>query len=155
MDIAFCGDARHDLLLPLETWPELTNVLQAAVQSLEPLLQSATHALLPHLYGSLSSLSSSLSSKEEDPVELVELASLVVRPGSTHQPFHGDFRRFVVKVDNDDNDDEATAATTATNHCPPMTTTMSNPNNCPFTRGEGHLVVLCPFPPPLARIVWV
>jgi hypothetical protein len=123
MDLAFGGDARHDLLLPLETWPELTNVLQAAVQSLEPLLQSATHALLPRLYGSSSSSSSSLSSKEEDPVELVELASLVVRPGSTHQPFHGDFRRFEVKVDNDDNDDEATAAS----HCPPTTTNDEEP----------------------------
>jgi hypothetical protein len=117
MDLAFGGDARHDLLLPLETWPELTRVIQSALGPLEPLLQSAAHALLPRLYGSSSSLSSSSSS---DPVELVELASLVVRPGSTHQPFHGDFRRFVVAVD-DHNNNEGTeaAAATATNHSSP------------------------------------
>lgn len=89
IDLAFGGDARHDLLLPLHNFPQLQPVLQSATSQLEPLLQAAAESLLPRLHRSESSSSSS-----SEGLEVVEVASLIVRPGSAHQQFHGDYRRF-------------------------------------------------------------
>ena len=93
MDLAFAGDVRHDLLLPLHNnLPELQPVLRSAVSQLESLLESAAESLLPRLHGS----SSIMKKQKQQPrgLEVVEVASLVVRPGSGHQAFHGDYRRF-------------------------------------------------------------
>ena len=88
IDLAFGGDARHDLLLPLHNFPRLQPVLQSATSQLELLLEAAAKSLLPRLHGSGSSQSS------PEGLEVVEVASLIVRPGSAHQQFHGDYRRF-------------------------------------------------------------
>lgn len=91
IDLAFAGDARHDVLLPLDTWPVLKAVLGAAVGQLqESLFVPAAQLLLPRLEN---------DSQEHDNLELVEVAALLSRPGSRHQDAHGDYRRFVDHVD--------------------------------------------------------
>jgi len=87
MDLAFAGDARHDLLLPLTNnleWSQLTPVLQSVVGQLLPFYCQSVERMLPRF---------SHDSNAEN-IELVELASLVSRPGNSHQPLHGDYRRF-------------------------------------------------------------
>lgn len=51
VDITFGGDARHDLLLPLNNFPALQPVLCSAASQLEPLLRAAADGLLPRLHG--------------------------------------------------------------------------------------------------------
>ena len=115
MDLAFAGDVRHDLLLPLHNnCPELPPVLCSAAAQLEPLLVQAAESLLPRLYG---------SQQQSGGLEVVEVASLIVRPGSGHQAFHGDYRRFRHHQDhsnesniedhddNDENEEEPLANT--------------------------------------------
>jgi hypothetical protein len=97
IDISFGGNSRHDLLLPLTNpdWPELQPVLKSAVRQLQPLLVDAVERMLPRLYGSTAA-----PTRDEDHdnnnnhLEIVELGSLINRPGSVHQNFHGDYRRF-------------------------------------------------------------
>jgi hypothetical protein len=109
MDLAFGGDARHDLLLPLndENFSEVRPVLESAARQLEPLLLAAAEELLPRLHGSYKSSkenadenqirvdsSSSELQRHDLSAEVVEVASLIVRQGSGHQNVHGDYRRF-------------------------------------------------------------
>ena len=118
VDLAFGGDVRHDILLPLndKNFPEVKPVLESAARQLEPLLLVATEQLLPRLHGSLSSIMSYRSDKhiEEKKIivdsssselkreileknlsaEVTEVASLLVRQGSGHQSLHGDYRRY-------------------------------------------------------------
>ena len=91
IDLAFGGDARHDVLLPLndENFSELRPVLESAARQLEPLLLEAADEILPRLHGRSDACENDLSD-----VELVEVGSLVVRQGSGHQGIHGDYRRF-------------------------------------------------------------
>jgi hypothetical protein len=94
MDLAFGGDVRHDLLLPLyNNCPELPPVLRSAASKLEPLLVAAADSLLQRLYGSSAS-ASELEGGSTSNLEVVEVGSLLVRPGSGHQAMHGDYRRF-------------------------------------------------------------
>ncbi|KAL3939707.1 MAG: hypothetical protein SGARI_001272 [Bacillariaceae sp.] len=54
MDLAFGGDVRHDLLLPIENamdFGELWPVLESAVSQLHPVLTSGAESLLPRLHG--------------------------------------------------------------------------------------------------------
>lgn len=117
IDLAFGGDTRHDILLPLNDkhFSEVRPVLESAARQLEPLLLAAAEELLPRLHGSQSRVNANLSDKsikEKKTVvdsssdlqrevlennlsaEVVEVASLLVRQGSGHQSAHGDYRRF-------------------------------------------------------------
>ena len=93
MDLAFGGDVRHDLLLPIHNskdFGELASVLGSAVSKLQPLLTAGGNSLLPHLHGG-----SSIETHDNmHSLEVVEVASLIVRCGSNHQQLHGDYRRF-------------------------------------------------------------
>lgn len=107
MDLAFGGDVRHDLLLPIckdsyfsET---LLPVLQSATSQLEILLNDGAERLLPRLYkeGQERIPSKDKNNKKypisfgaTSPLEIVEVASLLLRCGSGHQQIHGDYRRF-------------------------------------------------------------
>ena len=114
IDLAFSGDVRHDLLLPIHNhnFHKLYPILTSIVTQLEPLLSSSTESLLPRLHDSAKQIekatiindsiqrtSSSLSP------EVVEVASLVVKCGSRHQEIHGDYRRFNNQISNDGNND--------------------------------------------------
>ena len=102
VDLAFGGDSRHDLLLPLEcqdNTPALRPVLCSAASQLEPLLRSAAKMLLPRLANIHNSNSNpppliNNNGVEQQALELVEIGSLVVRPGSNHQEFHADYRKY-------------------------------------------------------------
>ena len=85
IDVGF-ADKRHDLLLPLLD-PKVKRLLREAIASLEPTLNAASKQLLPQLWKTVSRC-------REGPLEMVELAALLSRPGSTHQNAHGDYRRF-------------------------------------------------------------
>mmetsp|Transcript_1168 Transcript_1168/g.2647 ORF Transcript_1168/g.2647 Transcript_1168/m.2647 type:complete len:423 (-) Transcript_1168:25-1293(-) len=139
VDLAFGGDVRHDILLPLndENFSEVRPVLESAAQQLEPLLLVAAEQLLPRLHGSSSSGSTSDSDNniqgnnfaaDPSPLELsslklkqeileknlsgevTEVASLLVRQGSGHQTLHGDYRRYT--GGNDDSQQEEPLAHT-------------------------------------------
>lgn len=100
MDLRFGGDVRHDLLLPLDNCLPLRPLLESAVMSrLErSLLHPASHSLLPHLHRDREEEQTTISTNTS--LELVEVASLIVRCGSGHQPLHGDFRRFPASKKN-------------------------------------------------------
>lgn len=128
LDLAFGGDVRHDLLLPLndEHFSELRPVLDSAACQLEELLLVAAEQLLPRLHRSFSigsmyprdesvkenkiTVDSSSSQLQRQVLEnnlsaeVVEVGSLVVRQGSGHQGVHGDYRRFT--EGNDDSQKE-------------------------------------------------
>lgn len=106
IDLSFGGDVRHDLLLPLtnSNWPELQPVLHSAITQLEPFLVDAVDQLLPCLHES----TTTNTVIDPGPIELVELGSLIVRPGSNHQKFHGDYRRFAPLPGDGDKENTST-----------------------------------------------
>ncbi len=134
IDLAFGGDVRHDVLLPLNdiNFPEVRPVLESAASQLEPLLLVAAEQLLPRLHGSLScaSMSDSVKNSQENKIavdpssvelqqeilekdlagEVTEVASLLVRQGSGHQTLHGDYRRYT--LGNEDSQQEEPMAHT-------------------------------------------
>jgi hypothetical protein len=115
IDVAF-GISRHDLLLPLantEHWPEVQPVLQSAVRQLQTFLVDAVNQILPRLHGS-----STEDNDNDHNLEIVEVASLLSRPGSQHQQVHGDYRRFhhSPSLSVGDDDIDTTCKTTNTNH---------------------------------------
>lgn len=93
IDIAFGGNSRHDLLLPLSNpdWSELQPDLRSAVQELQSFLVEAANQILPRLNNGCNE--NELQEHCRD-LEIVELASLIARTGCSHQNFHGDYRRF-------------------------------------------------------------
>ena len=106
VDLAFGGDSRHDLLLPLEcqeNTPALMPVLYSAASQLEPLLRGAAKTLLPRLANIHNNNSPPPNNNsEQQALELVEIGSLVVRPGSNHQEFHADYRKYHREVNDEE-----------------------------------------------------
>jgi len=93
IDVGF-APSRHDLLLPLEH-PSVAKAMAEASRALKPVLEAAA-AQLPRVHHP-SEFASQLDSHSLDsqPLEVVELAALLSRPGARHQKLHGDYQRLV------------------------------------------------------------